>query len=145
MTGKHNLHEQSLALAQRRVDARDVLDPNAKTRRPFGGRIVGEYRRVGPNPWDAYEYFAMDGGAIDVLPGLNIQLEPVGAVFRMRRAGRVIVVEWSPAEDNTDKPPEGRGPRDVFLERYVSPFRNGRGIGALATIVRKLRGRETTS
>lgn len=80
----------------RRVDARDVLDADATTSRAFPGRIVGVFRRVGPNPWDDYVLVDEDGGPIEVFPDVPIQVEAQGATFRMRRKGEVIRVEWTP-------------------------------------------------
>ncbi len=47
----------------RRVDARDVLDADATTSRAFSGRVVGVYRRSGPNAWDDYVLVDEDGGS----------------------------------------------------------------------------------
>ena len=124
-----------------RVDARDVLDPDAKTARAFRGRIVGAYRRVGPNAWDDYRFVSEDGGVIDVLPGLKIQLERHGARFRMRRQGRVIRVEWEPGPEEMERLGSGdvTARRKAFLARYVEAFDEAQGQAA-ATIARKLDG-----
>jgi hypothetical protein len=125
----------------RRVDARVVLDPNARTRCPFRARILGAFCRTGPNRWDDYEYEAEPGGEIDVLPGVQIQVEPVGAEFRMRTRGRVVRVEWSPGEDA--RRALGRDVRELrrrFLAECVDGFGESAGQGAGAVIVRKLRG-----
>jgi len=124
-----------------RVDARDVLDPNARTRRAFRGRIVGRFVRAGPNAWDDYVYESEDGGPIDVLPGVPIQVEKLGAEFRLRRGGRVVRVAW-------EAPPEARGAaenderalRRRFLEECVDGFAEAAGPGPAAVIARKLRG-----
>jgi hypothetical protein len=84
----------------RRVDARDVLDADATTSRAFSGRIVGVFRRSGPNVWDDYVLADEDGGPIEVYAGIPIQVEKQGALFRMRRHGAVVVVAWVP-EDGT--------------------------------------------
>jgi hypothetical protein len=97
-----------------RVDARDVLDTNATTRCGFPGRIVGVYRRSGPNAWDDYLLVAEDGGAVDVLAGIPIQVESEGAVFRMRRKGEVLLVQWTP-----DECEKGVDLRVRFLEQCV--------------------------
>jgi hypothetical protein len=68
-------------MAKRRVDSRDVLDPNARTKAPFRGQIVGHYRPTGPNAWDAYEYVEADGGRIEVLG------EWIGSCFLPRTSG----------------------------------------------------------
>jgi len=80
----------------RLIDARDVLDPDGMTRRAFKGRVVGYYKSTGANSWDPYKFVPRDGGVIEVLPGLKIQLERTGPRFRMRRQGKVIRVEWVP-------------------------------------------------
>jgi hypothetical protein len=101
----------------RRVDARDVLDADATTARAFRGRVVGSFRRTGPNEWDDYELVPGDGGAVDVLAGLPIQLEPDGARLRMRRRGEVVVVEWTPDDARTDE--TAGDVRSRFLESCV--------------------------
>ena len=50
----------------RRLDARDVLDADATTARSFWGRVLGVYRRTGPNSWDDYALVEEDGGPIEV-------------------------------------------------------------------------------
>jgi hypothetical protein len=100
----------------RRVDGRDVLDADATTSRAFSGRVVGTFRRTGPNSWDDYELVEQDGGPIEVLPETPIQLESVGAAFRMRRRGEVIVVAWVPAPGEIER---GSDARTRFLERCV--------------------------
>ena len=106
-----------------RVDARDVLDADATTSRAFSGRIVGVFRRSGPNTWDDYVLVEADGGEIQVFPETPIQVEREGARFRMRRKGEVVLVAWTPEEGgpeaelharflascvrNTDPTPEG--------------------------------------
>lgn len=100
-----------------RVDARDVLDADATTGRSFPGRVVGVFRRTGPNEWDDYELVQGDGGPVDVLAGIPIQLEPEGPRFRMRRRGEVVVVEWTP-DDGSAGDREG-GLRSRFLASCV--------------------------
>jgi hypothetical protein len=123
-----------------RVDARDVLDPDAKTARAFSGRIVGHFRPTGPNAWDDYEFVMQDEGTIEVLPGLKIQLERHGARFRMRRQGRVIRVEWEP--DEADRGRVGssdiKALRAFFLASYVVSFDEAPGHGLGAVVARKL-------
>jgi hypothetical protein len=97
-----------------RVDARDVLDTNATTTRAFSGRVVGVFRRSGPNTWDDYVLVEEDGGPIDVLAEVAIQVETARATFRMRRRGEVILVAWTPSE------PEGAADIHArFLEACV--------------------------
>lgn len=100
----------------RRVDARDVLDANATTRRAFSGRVVAAFRRSGPNAWDDYVRVDEDGGAIEVHAGIPIQVEKKGALFRMRRRGTVIVVTWVPEEGMAG---EGADLRAEFLRSCV--------------------------
>src|SRR5512143_1208146 len=100
----------------RRVDARDVLDADATTSRRFSGRVVGVYRRTGPNSWDDYVLVDADGGTIEVAAGTPIQVEAVGATFRMRRKGEVVVVAWTPDGGGTEA---GADLRARFLESCV--------------------------
>ena len=67
-----------------RVDARDVLDADAVTSRAFSARVVGNYRRTGPDAWDDYERVEQDGGPIEVLPETPIQLEDEGVASFQR-------------------------------------------------------------
>ena len=82
----------------RRVDARDVLDADATTSCAFSGRVVGVFRRSGPNSWDDYVLVDEDGGPIEVFGETPIQVEADGATFRMRRKGEVVRVTWIPEE-----------------------------------------------
>ena len=82
----------------RRVDARDVLDADATTRRTVSGRVVGVFRRSGPNSWDDYVLVDEDGGLIEVFAETPIQVEASGSTFRMRRKGEVIRVTWTPED-----------------------------------------------
>jgi hypothetical protein len=97
-----------------RVDARDVLDTDATTTRAFSGRLVGVFRRSGPDTWDDYVLVETDGGPVDVLAGTPIQVETEGATFRMRRSGEVVRVTWTPGEAEG-----GADPRVQFLEAFV--------------------------
>jgi hypothetical protein len=125
----------------RRVDARDVLDPNARAKCAFRGWVVGFFRRVGPDKWDDYEYVVEPGGDVDVLPGIAIQIERHGAEFRMRRRGQVVRVAWSPAEELDRALGKNQLARRArFLQDCVDGFAEGAGQGAGAAIVRKLRG-----
>jgi hypothetical protein len=81
----------------RRVDARDVLDADATTSRAFSGRVIGVFRRSGPNAWDDYVLVDEDLGPIEVFGETPIQVE-ADATFRMRRQGEVIRVAWIPEE-----------------------------------------------
>jgi len=125
----------------RRVDARDVLDPNARTRRAFRGRIVGRFQRTGPDRWDDFEYVSEPGAELDVLPGLQIQVESVGAEFRMRYRGGVVRVAWLPGEDLRAQPGrDAQALRRRFLADCVEGHAEAAGQGAGAMIVRKLKG-----
>lgn len=123
-----------------RVDARDVLDPNARARRAFAARIVGRFVRAGPNAWDDYVYEAEEGGPVEVLPGVPIQVEKIGAEFRLRRRGQVVRAAWTPPpETRAAVGNDERALRRRFLEECVEGFAEEAGRGAVAAIVRKLR------
>jgi hypothetical protein len=100
----------------RRVDARDVLDADATTSRAFSGRVVGVFRRTGPNAWDDYALVDEDGGPIEVFARTPIQVEREGATFRMRRRGEVVRVVWTPADGGGEGGPDLRA---RFLESCV--------------------------
>lgn len=74
------------------------MDTDATTSRAFSGRVVGVFRRSGPNAWEDYVLVEADGGPVDVLAGTPIQVESEGATFRMRRRGEVVRVAWTPGE-----------------------------------------------
>ncbi len=125
-----------------RVDARDVLDPNAKTVRPFRAQIVGHFRRVGPNAWDDYKLVHRDEGAFVVNPELHVQIESHGVDLRIRKDGRVVRVRWLPDASDASQieratPDEKRA---FFGERYLEIFESAKGAGAAAVIASKFRG-----
>ena len=123
----------------RRIDARDVLDPNARTLRPFRGRVLGWFRRLGPNRWDPYAFVGEDGGPIRVLARVKIQLEPRGAAFRMRAHGRVVRVEWTPdARQQAELSRGAQTPRRYFLTHLVADFGHRPGFGLAAVLASKL-------
>jgi hypothetical protein len=97
----------------RRVDARDVLDADATTARAFNARVLGRYRRTGPNSWDDYRLVEEDGGEIRVSAETPVQLESEGALCRMRRRGGVVVVRWLPEPGELER---GQDPRARFVE-----------------------------
>ncbi len=121
------------------IDARNVLDPNGKTRRSFAGRIVGTYRRTGPNSWDDYRLVFEDRGPIDVFPSVKIHVEPRQARFRMRSKGEVILVEWAPGDEERAELGEDADLHAAFLESCVQPFGYKPGIGVTAYIAKTLR------
>lgn len=124
-----------------RVDARDVLDVNARTRRSFRGRVVGHFERTGPDAWNDYEFVREAEGEIDVLPGLEVQVEQSGALFRMRSSGRVIRVAWAPTEEEqAEIDAAGAGAaRKRMLATCVASHHDAPGLGAAAVIVKKLK------
>lgn len=124
------------------IDARDVLDPNARTRLGFRGRVVGRFVATGPNPWDPFTYVGGTGPVIDVLPGVEVQLEPAGDGVRLRWRGEVVRIAWPPEEvvgtpsTSADARPTTAPP--FPLAEYFAPFQNAPGLGAMAVIGRKL-------
>lgn len=122
-----------------RVDARDVLDANARIKRTFSAQVLGYFRKAGPNAWDDYEFVRTQPEPFEPYPGAEIQLEPHGTEFRIRRDGRVIRVKWSPGENDPrtvrDDPAERRR---YFTHTYLEQYDDAPGIGAGAMIARKL-------
>lgn len=119
-----------------RIDARDVLDVNAKTSVNFRARVVGRFRRTGPNSWDDYVFETVaNGETIDVLAAVPVQVESEGAEFRMRRHGEVERLVWQPA-DGENFAPDARA---RFLIKCVGAFSQDQGIGPTAVIASKLR------
>jgi hypothetical protein len=124
----------------RRVDARDVLDPNAQTKIAFAARVVGHFRPTGPNRWDDYHFVEEPGETLEVLPGLPIQVEAHGVEFRMRAGGRVLRASWNPPDDVARAlGGDAHGLRRRFLAECIDGFAEARGQGAGAMIVRKLK------
>ena len=123
----------------RRIDARDVLDANARTVRGFSGDVVGYYRPTGPNAWDDYEYVAETGGRIEVMPALNVQVERWGIALRMRSRGRVVRVQWRPSDEERETFKGKAALRERLLTHYVEPFDHQAGVGASAFIAGKLK------
>jgi hypothetical protein len=127
-------------VTQRRVDARDVLDPNARTKAVFRGRIIGHYRRAGPNAWDDYEFVEANGGSMEVMAGLKVQAEPPLARLRLRRRGRVFVVEWSPTpEDEAERARAQQSAFEFFAERHLAEYSSPPGWGLAAVVYKKLK------
>ena len=123
-----------------RVDSRDVLDANATTKRSFRGRIVGHFRRTGPNSWDPYERVRRDEGETDVHAGVRVQAEDYNAQLRMRDEGRVVRVRWEPtAAEVEDVERQWDGDRHAyFVAELLEPLDGGR-LGGAAVIARELR------
>ena len=133
------------SMTKKRVDSRDVLDPDARTKAPFRGQIVGHYRPTGPNPWDEFEYVEADGGAMDVLAGLKVQVEPPHPRIRLRRRGRVNVVEWRPTPEQEAERKRSRLDSFAFFAgRFLEDYSSPPGWGLAAVIQKKLKddGRE---
>jgi hypothetical protein len=134
---------QTLESLPHRIDSRDVLDPNGVTRDAFKGMLLGVYRRLGPNVWDDYELQTSPPELVEVLSGINIQLEPEGTLLRMRRRGRVIVVAWSPTPEEDALIARGGDARALLLERHVREYASPPGMGPAAVIAKRLNeGRE---
>lgn len=121
-----------------RVDARDVLDANARTVRPFQATVRGHFRRTGPNSWDDYLLVRDPPETIEVGVDIPVQLEPRGIELRLRRRGKVLVVRWTPAPDEGAEVMSSAEQRQYFVARYLVADRAAPGIGAAAVIARKL-------
>lgn len=123
------------------VDARDVLDPNAKTIKAFKAQIVGYFKRIGPNPWDDYRFEHKLGETIDVLPKLRIQIEKEGYDIRIRRKGKVFRVRWIPTEDEEKKLGSATPSRvrELFVSEFLELFQHSQGLGGAAVIAKTLR------
>ena len=125
-------------MAPERIDARDVLDPNAKTAAAFPALIVGHFVRSGPDVWDDYLFKPAEPGAgetIAVMADVPVQVEPEGAVFRMRRHGEVLRLEWQPQAGELGADAD---PQHVFAATRVRPWGEDPGRGAAAVIAEKL-------
>jgi hypothetical protein len=122
-----------------RVDARDVLDANATTKRAFQSEIVGRFQRVGPNTWDDYQLLPVEPEPLELGPGLQVQLERSGAELRVRLRGTVHRVRWVPSEDDQRALDDGADARAYFGANYLNTYADAPGIGAAAFIVKTLR------
>ena len=125
------------AMAAERIDARDVLDPNAKTATALAARIVGHFVRW-PDAWDDYLFQPVASGSaetIEVMADVPVQVEPEGAVFRMRRRGEVLRLQWQPPDG---APGAEDDQRTRFLAECVRPWGEDPGRGAAAVIAEKL-------
>jgi hypothetical protein len=123
-----------------RVDSRDVMDANAQTTRAFSATVLGHFRRTGANPWDDYEWVDDPPLAIEVAPGIAVQLEQRGVEVRLRRQGEVVRVRWEPEPEvaaalRDASPGEIRG---YFVEHCLHVEGAPPGVGAAAFIAAKL-------
>ncbi len=120
-----------------RLPANDVLDVNVRIIRSFTGEIVGHFSQVGPNAWDEFEFVAGDGGCLDVLAGIEVQVEDAGTSIRMRYRGAVVRVAWKPSAAEAAEH-AGEAPAAVFRASYLAPLPGETLLGAAALIARKL-------
>ena len=118
-----------------RVKASDVLDPNAVVRRRFKAKVLGHFRRAGPNRWDDYVFVADNQGEMDVLPGVRVQLEGRGCELRIRSRGRVLRVRAIHTGVSKLTP---RQRRDRLLAEYLDSFDESPGLGAAAFVAKTL-------
>ncbi|MCP5363667.1 MAG: hypothetical protein H6905_00270 [Hyphomicrobiales bacterium] len=120
------------------IDARDVLDPSARVRCAFTGKIIGCFERTGPNSWDPYTLKMIAGDVITVLAGVKVYVDPSGPFIRLRRQGTVVVVEWVPDDDHVTNQIDPAEVRQIFVNRFLAPFANKPGFGPAAEIAHKL-------
>ncbi len=146
MTDDDRPHISEPSMSGRQIDARDVLDPNARTTRNFRARVVGHFRRVGPNAWDNYVFEPIAGGAmVDVLADVPVEVEAEGTAFRMRRHGEVERLVWVPDAPEDGAPADAAGGEETaerrarFLAECVRAFSEAQGLGGAAVIAGKLR------
>jgi hypothetical protein len=128
-------------MIERRVDSRDVLDPNAWTRASFGGRVVGRYERTGPNSWDDYQLTpVVNEPPITVLAGIGVQVEPDQPIVRVRHHGQVLVVEWLPTPgDQAEMKRSQTAARDFFVAHHLEDYSSPPGWGLAAVLQQKLK------
>lgn len=125
-------------MSAERIDARDVLDPNAKTAVAFPALVVGHFVRSGPDVWDDYLFKPNDAGAgetVAVMADVPVQVEADGAVFRMRWHGEVLRLQWQPPDAGDAAAGDARA---RFLAGCVRPWGEDPGRGAAAVIAEKL-------
>ncbi len=131
---------ESISGAVRSVfDTRSVLRPNARTARAFEGRVIGHFRRTGPNAWDKYELIPHEDDSIDIFPSTEIQVEPDRSRFRIRARGQVLMVQWVPTAEEQEQISGGVDIHMLFSETCIHGFESTGGIGAAAVIARTLR------
>jgi len=118
-----------------RVKASDVLDPNAVVCQRFRAKVLGHFRRAGPNRWDDYLLVEDDQGEVDVMPGARVQLESQGTELRIRSRGRVLRVRAIQSAVSELTPAERR---DRFVAEYLDSFDESPGLGAAAFVAKTL-------
>jgi hypothetical protein len=143
-----------------RVKSNDVLDPTHVARRPFRGKVIGYFRRIGPNAWDDYQFIrsaASDATQVaaasdkshgsdlpqsqEILPQVPLQLESHRAEVRVRSNGRVVRVRWLPDlkdEATLGADAEPGETRRYFIETCLLPLGAEAVLGATAVMVKKL-------
>jgi hypothetical protein len=123
-----------------RIDSRDVMDANARTKRAFAATVLGHFRKTGANPWDDYEWGDDPPESIGVAPGISVQLERSGAEIRLRRHGEVFRVRWEPDPETAAalRDADAEGIRAYFVEHFLQVQASAPGMGAAAFISSKL-------
>jgi hypothetical protein len=140
-----------------RIKSSDVLDATHEASQTFRGVVVGHFRRMGPNPWDDYQFVRTDSKAsaapsaetsaaqppaeVRVLPRVPLQLEKRGCEFRMRSEGRVVRARWCPEPADLETLGTEAAPAQVrryFLEHCLRALGAEGAVGATAVMVKKL-------
>lgn len=143
-----------------RVKSSDVLDPTHVAKRPFRGKVLGYFRRLGVNAWDDYQFVratasnatrqasasdeSEDSGvpqSISILSQVPLQLESHGAEVRVRSHGRVVRLCWLPDLSDAEilgADAEPKETRRHFVETCLLPLGAEAVLGATAVMVKKL-------
>ncbi|MEO1090719.1 MAG: hypothetical protein AAFX81_08800 [Pseudomonadota bacterium] len=129
--GRSESADRALHRLREPVPASRAMRANAKSKRAFAGRVFARFARQGPNSWDPFALRPVALESVDVGPGVRLQIEDEGGIFRMRFKGAVIVAE---AVDGHGVPLE----RDVFIAEYVDGFAHAKGHGVSAHIAKTL-------
>lgn len=116
-----------------RVRSAEVLVTTHTTRCGVAGKIVGYFRRLGPNPWDDYRFVKEDGGALELGAGVPVMLEAQGPLFRVRSQGRVVRVRYAHQPGAT-----ARELRARLLEQVLAPIVSPMLLGVAGMVVKKL-------
>jgi len=138
----------------------DVLDVTHVIRNRFRAEIIGYFRRMGPNPWDDYQFVrlsAPNGAAdqtragefhvgelpqtLELLPQVPLQLEAHGPVVRVRSCGSVVRARWIVAPVDAVALRQGAEPseiRNYFVHTYLGMISPEAALGATAVIAKKL-------